>query len=187
LRFVQRRGRISIESETVVTPMMAHGSAENRRQAPAVRQTMGGGQVAMMRPPNPPLQRTRGAGFARTGSPLNGKPLGDRRHWVAQRNASRRISRVGWLLSAGTILTAVSMVPIFVEQPAFEWLGWFGVAGTLVAALVARLVSSSAFFVASVVGFFANIVFLAVLFGLVIHFFEQRKAHSVAQSWFAVV
>jgi hypothetical protein len=25
--------------------------------------------------PNPPLQRTRGAGFARTSSPLNGKPL----------------------------------------------------------------------------------------------------------------
>jgi len=74
------------------------------------------------------------------------------------------------------------MLPIFIERPAFEWLGWFGAAGTLVAALVVRIASPSAFLVASILGFFANVLFLAVLFGLVIHFFEQRKVRPVVQS-----
>jgi hypothetical protein len=100
---------------------------------------------------------------------------------VTQRRTSRWANRAGWLLTAGTILTALSILPIFIERPAFEWLGWFGAAGTLVAALVIRLASPSAFLVASIVGFSANVLFFAVLFGLVIHLFEQRKAHSVVQ------
>jgi hypothetical protein len=35
--------------------------------------------VLFEQPPNPRLQRTRGAGFARTSSPLNGKPFGDQK------------------------------------------------------------------------------------------------------------
>ena len=100
---------------------------------------------------------------------------------MTQRTTSRWVSRAGWLLTAGTILTAVSIIPIFIERPAFEWLGWFGAAGTLVAALVVRLASPSAFLLASIIGFFANVLFFAVLFGLVIHFFERRRAHPLVQ------
>ncbi len=95
--------------------------------------------------------------------------------------ASRWISRSGWLLTAGTIVTTASIVPVFVERPAFEWLDWLGVVGTLVAALVVRLASPSAFVLATIVGFLANTVFFALLFGFTVHAFERRRGRSLVQ------
>ena len=96
-------------------------------------------------------------------------------------SASRWISRAGWLLTHGTILTAVSIVPIFDERPAFGWLSWLGVPGTLVAALIVRLFSPDAFLVASVLGFFANTIFFAAILGLAFHVFEAREARAALQ------
>ncbi len=94
---------------------------------------------------------------------------------------SRWISRSGWLLILGTVLTSGSLVPIFLERPSVEWLGWLGVVGTLVAALVVRFASPSAFLAASVVGFLANVLFFAALSGLVVHIVDRRKARQVVQ------
>src|SRR5262245_60152638 len=92
--------------------------------------------------------------------------------------ASRWIGRAGWLLTLGTIVTAVSILPILDERPAFDWLGWLGVPGTVAAALVVRLFSPDAFLVASVLGFFANTIFFAGVFGLAFHLFERRRTHG---------
>jgi hypothetical protein len=96
-------------------------------------------------------------------------------------SVSSWLGRAGWLLMFGTVLTTASLMPILLERPAVEWLGWLGVVGTLVAAFVVRLASESAFLAASVVGFFANVLFLAALCGLLVHLVDRRKKRQIAQ------
>jgi hypothetical protein len=75
-------------------------------------------------------------------------------------------------------VTTVSIVPVFVERPGF---GWLGVVGALVTALVVRLASPSAFLLATIIGFLVNTLFFALLFGLIVHAYEQRRGRSLVQ------
>ena len=90
----------------------------------------------------------------------------------------RWLDRAGWLLAVGTIVTAASLLPGVLEQSALDWLKWLGVVGTLVGAPLVRLTSPLA---ASVVGFFANTVFVALLLGVVVHLVERRKRRAFAR------
>ena len=74
--------------------------------------------------------------------------------------AWRVASRWGWLLTVSTILTALSLVPIFMENDSLGWLGWFGAAGGLFMMLFPPG-SSVGFMAAGAVGLVVNMVILA--------------------------
>jgi len=86
-------------------------------------------------------------------------------------------NRWGWFLAVGTILTALSLIPIVVENPALEWLEWFGaVAGFPM--MIFRPTSSAGFIAVGVIGFFANTIVLAVIFSLALNgvrYFRRRQ------------
>jgi hypothetical protein len=77
--------------------------------------------------------------------------------------AGKLLNHWGWLLAAATLLTALSLVPSVAESPSLEWVGWLGTPGTLVALMILRPASPAGFIVAGVIGFLANMLFLALL------------------------
>ena len=94
----------------------------------------------------------------------------------------RWLNRAGWLLSAGTIVTALTLLPLILERPELDWLEWLGVVGNLVGFLLLRLASpSTPYLAAAVVSFFANMLFVALLLGVIVHLVEKQKKRTLAQ------
>jgi hypothetical protein len=75
----------------------------------------------------------------------------------------RLLNHWGWLLAVATILTTLSLVPAFIENPSFEWVRWLGTPGTLLAFMILRPTDPAGFIVAGVIGFLANMFLLAVV------------------------
>ena len=77
--------------------------------------------------------------------------------------ARKLLNHWGWLLTAGTLLTALSLVPDLAESPSLEWVGWLGTPGTLITLVILRPTSPTGFIVAGVISFLTNMLFLAVV------------------------
>ena len=94
----------------------------------------------------------------------------------------RTLNRWGWLLAAGTVLTTVSLAPIFADSKSVEWLGWLDTAGAFVSMAILRpSASSSEFMVAGAIGFIANTLFLAVLIQCGVSSMRYLKRRRLAQ------
>ena len=87
---------------------------------------------------------------------------------------------MGWLLTAGTLLSAFSMLPIFVENSPLEWIGVLGAVGGLVSLLIIRFTSPSGFLVAGAIGFLANTFFLAFLVECILRGLGYLKRRRIA-------
>src|SRR5712692_2925584 len=90
-------------------------------------------------------------------------------------------NRWGWFLTVGTILTTLSLLPIFVEDPSFSWIGWFGSVAVL-PMLLFHPTSDAGFIVAGIIGFLVNTFFVAAVIQLglsgVRHLRRRRVAHT---------
>ena len=90
-------------------------------------------------------------------------------------------NRWGWLLTVSTILTALSLVPIFVERQPLDWLGWFATPAGLVMMLF-RPTSSADFLRLGAVGLVVNMVVIAVALELLLRGISLIRKHRVAHS-----
>lgn len=87
-------------------------------------------------------------------------------------------SRFGWQASLALLLSGLSVFSI-IESPAFEWLGWFGLVGSLIAALVMRVGGLRMAIPGMVIGFVANVAALStvlILAGEFVRAVRRRKA-----------
>jgi hypothetical protein len=92
----------------------------------------------------------------------------------------RWLSRAGWFLSAGTIVTTASLLPVLLEKPELDWLVWLGVVGNLFGSLLIRLGAPTTYLAAAIVAFFTNMFFVALLLGVIVHLVEKQKRRTVA-------
>jgi len=90
-------------------------------------------------------------------------------------------NRWGWFLTAGTILTTLSLVPVVVEDRSVGWIEWFGALGGL-SMILFRPTSSAGFIAAAAVGFFLNIFALAAIIELVLRGIRHMRRPSVGRS-----
>jgi hypothetical protein len=90
-------------------------------------------------------------------------------------------NRWGWFLTVGTILTTLSLVPIFVEDSSLSWLEWFG-SGAVLPMLLFHQRSDAGLIAAGIIGFVVNTFFVAAVIQLGLSWVQYRRRRSVANT-----
>jgi hypothetical protein len=91
------------------------------------------------------------------------------------------VNRWGWVLTVSTVLTTLSLVPIFVERESLNWLEWFGTVGGLFI-LLFRPASSAGFMAAGALGLVVNMVILALVLELLLRGMSLMRKRWVVHS-----